>query len=38
MAFRVATMGRLAELGVIDWKIGDYGKSSFSIPTKALTN
>ena len=38
MAFRVATMGRLAELGVIDWKIGDYGKSRFSIPTKALTN
>lgn len=38
MAFRVATMGRLAELGVIDWEIGDFGKSRFSIPIKALTN
>ena len=31
MAYRVATMGRLSETGIINWEIGKQGKSIFSI-------
>lgn len=32
-AYRVATMGRLTELGLVDWAIVDKGKSVYSLPT-----
>ena len=30
--YRIATMGRLAEIGIINWEIEE-GKSFYSIPT-----
>jgi len=36
-ACRIATMGRLTEIGVVDWKINTEGKSEFSIGNSKLT-
>jgi len=35
-ACRIATMGRLTEIGVVDWKINTEGKSEFSISNSKL--
>jgi len=35
-ACRIATMGRLTEIGVVDWEINTEGKSEFSINNSKL--
>jgi hypothetical protein len=35
-SIRIATMGRLAELGVVHWHINDSGRSEYTIPDKKL--
>jgi len=35
-SFRIATMGRLAEIGAVEWSINKKGKSSFKLPENSI--
>jgi len=35
-SFRIATMGRLAEIGAVEWSINKKGKSSFKLPENPI--
>ena len=37
-AIRIATMGRMSELGIVNWKINESGRSEYTIADQKLAD